>query len=171
MIQKQPKPPSTRRRFANSWGELDYLCNKIRYWLYKRKQKIRAARYLDRLARILRELPENDMAIIREEGLALLHELKGELGDAITHRKREIRLTEQLHKEAQSPRYDDGTRAYMLRGRNTIDLRQRREILAALKNDEAKRHKPKQPKKLKPNQDTNGNQAPLAPNHSLVEEN
>jgi len=38
MIQKQPKPPSTRRRFANTWGELDYLYNKIRYWLYERKK-------------------------------------------------------------------------------------------------------------------------------------
>jgi len=94
------------------------------------------------------------MAIIREEGLALLHELKGEIGDAITHRKREIHLTERLHKEAQSPRYDDGTRAYMLRGRNTMDIRQRREILAALKNDEAKRRR-----------------APLPPNHLWVEEN
>src|SRR5947209_17284121 len=98
MMKKRVKPPNTQRRFATSWGELDYLCKKMRYWLYTRKQRTRAERYLDRLARVLRELPENDLAIIREEGLALLHELKGDLGAAIAHREREIRLTEGLHR-------------------------------------------------------------------------
>jgi hypothetical protein len=139
MMHKQPKPPNTQRSFANSWGELDYLCQKIRFWLYTRKQKTRAERYLDRLARILRELPENDAAIIREEGLALFHELQGELGSAIAHREREIRLTERLHKEAQSPRYAAGTRSYMLRNREAVDLQERRAILETLKKEQTRR--------------------------------
>lgn len=139
MIHKQPKPPNTRRSFANSWGELDYLCQKIRFWLYARKQKTRAERYLDRLARVLRELPENDDAIIREEGLALFYELKGELGSAIAHREREIRLTERLHTEALSPRYADDTRSYMLRNRETVDLQERRAILESLKKEQSRR--------------------------------
>jgi hypothetical protein len=153
-IMKSPFP-GTQRRFANGWGELDYICKKIRFWLYERKQKAKAVRFLDRLARILRELPENNIAIIREEGLALLHQLKGEVDDAIAHREREIRLTERLHKEAQS--HDDTTRAYMLRDRETIDLQERRAILEALKKDEAQRHKPKQPKKNR------GIEAPWSP--------
>jgi hypothetical protein len=34
MIQKLPKPPATQRAFANAWAELDYVCKKMRYWLY-----------------------------------------------------------------------------------------------------------------------------------------
>jgi hypothetical protein len=84
--------------------------------------------------------PENDMAIIREEGLALFHELKNDLSAAIAHREREIQLTERLHKEAQSPRYDESTRAYMLRDRGVLELKQRRAILEALKNAKAENH-------------------------------
>ena len=144
MTHKQPKPPNTQRSFVNSWGELDYLCQKIRYWLYTRKQKAKAGRYLERLARVLRGLSENDAAIIREEGLALLHELKGELDPAIAHREREIRLTEQLHREVRSPRYGANTRSYMLRNRDTVDLQQRRAILESLKKERAQQHLLKQ---------------------------
>jgi hypothetical protein len=133
MIRKKPEPPVTRRRFANSWGELDYLCKKIRYWLYTRKQKVRAERFLERLERVLSDLPENDLAIVRQEGLALLCELKGEIGESIAHRRQEIDLIERLHEEAQAPGYADSTRAYMLRDRDTKALQERRAILEALK--------------------------------------
>ncbi len=149
MMHQQQKPPNTQRSFANRWGELDYLCKKIRYWLYTRKQKTRAERYVTRLARVLSALPENDMAIIREEGLALLYELKGKLGDAIAHREREIRLTERLHKEAQSPGFADSTRSYMLRGRGTSDLQERRAILEALQKELTQPPKPKPSKKYR----------------------
>ena len=77
MLQKQTKPPKTERVFATCWAELNYLCRKIRYWLYTKNQRANAERYVPRLGKVLRRLPENDLAIIREEGLALLHELKG----------------------------------------------------------------------------------------------
>ena len=141
MTHKQAKPPCTQRRFASLWGELDYLCQKVRFWLYTKKQKSRAERYLDRLGKILRELPENDAAILREEGLALFYELKGELGSAITHREREIELTERLHAEAHSPQYAAGTRSYMLRNREPADLRERRAILQMLTQAQT-RHDP-----------------------------
>jgi hypothetical protein len=133
MMPKKPKPPITQRTFANIWGELDYVCKKIRYWLYTRKQRARAVRYLDRLERVLRDLPESDMAIIRQEGLALLHELKGEIGESIAHRGQEIALMERLYTEAQSPKYADSTRDYMLRDRDMAALQERRAILEALK--------------------------------------
>ena len=145
MRHKPPEPPTTQRRFATIWGELDYVCKKIRYWLYARKQRARAERYLQRLAVILHELPENDIAIIRAEGLALFHELKGELGEAITHREREIHLTERLHKEAQS--HDNSTKSYMLQGRGTIDLQERRAILDALRKEETERQRTRPLKK------------------------
>jgi hypothetical protein len=139
VIRKKLAPPKTQRKFTTPWGELDYLCQKINYWLHIQAHKPRAERYLDRLQRVLRELPENDMAIVREEGFALLYELKGKAGEAIAHRRREIELMERLHREAQSPRYDDSTRAYMLRRRDATALRRRRAILEALTKAKAQR--------------------------------
>jgi hypothetical protein len=129
------KPPTTKRSVANSWAELDYVCGKIRYWLYARKQKLRAERFLDRLENLLTNLSDNNSAIIRQEGLALLHELKGEWHDAILHREEEIRLMERLHKDAQSPHYQNSTRAYMLRDRDRAALADRRAILESLKKE------------------------------------
>jgi hypothetical protein len=134
MVQKQSKPPVTQRRFGTVWGELDYLCKKVRYWLYTRNEKTRAKRFLDRLERVLQDLPENDRAILREEGLALLCELQGKLDVSIAHRKREIQLMERLHREARSPKYADSTRAYMLRDRDAAVLQERRALLQALQN-------------------------------------
>ena len=131
MRRQLTKPPITQRHFGNIWGELAYLCRKIHFWLYTRKQKSKAVRYLDRLERVLRDLPENGLAIVRQEGLALRSELKGEIGKSIVHRRQEIELMERLHGEAQ--KHDDSTRAYMLRDRDTAILRQRRAILETLK--------------------------------------
>jgi hypothetical protein len=127
-----PEPPLTRRSFANVWGELDYLCTKIRYWLYARKQKSNAERYLHRLDQALHQSAGNDLAILREEGLALLAELRGEVAEAVAHRRREIELMKQLHREARSPGYDAATRAYLLHDRELADLQERRAILERL---------------------------------------
>jgi hypothetical protein len=130
MIRKTTKPPVTQRRFGNNWSELAYLCRKVHYWLYTRKQKAKAASFLDRLDRVLRDLPENDIAIIRHEGLALRSELRGELGKSIAHRRQEIELMERLHGEAQ--KHTHSTRAYMLSDRDAPALQERRAILEAL---------------------------------------
>ncbi len=127
-----PKPPTTRRKFSNIWTELDYLCRKIRFWLYTRRHKASADRYVNRLGRVLRELPKNEMAIIRAEAWALLCELKGRINQAITYRRREIELMERLHEEARYPQLAENTRTYMLRDRDSAALRERRAILEAL---------------------------------------
>ena len=75
MLLKKKKPPTTRRRFAHPWIELDYLCKKIRFWLYVRKDRHRAGRFVQRFESVLDQVPDNDMAIIRQEGLALFNEL------------------------------------------------------------------------------------------------
>jgi hypothetical protein len=139
MASKSAKPPVTQRSFASVWTELDYLCTKIRYWIYTRHQRVQARRYIDRLERVLNDLPENDLAIIRAEGWSLLCELKGNLDDAIAHREREIHLIERLHKEARLPRYDESSRAYLLRGRTDGDLKERRAILEGLKKQQVRR--------------------------------
>jgi hypothetical protein len=112
MLTTKENPPATQRRFASVWSELDYLCKKVRYWLYTRQQKDRATRYMPRLQRVLRDLPENDRALLREEGLALLCEVNGQPADAINHRRREIQLMERLHREARLPTYSESTRTY-----------------------------------------------------------
>jgi len=132
MIRKKNPPPLTRRSFASIWDQLDYLCKKIHNWLYTRNEKGRAERYRDRLERVLHDLPENDIAIIQQQGLALLCQLKGRIAESIGYRRREIELMERLHCEAQSPDYAESTRAYMLRDRDTAELQERRTILAAL---------------------------------------
>jgi hypothetical protein len=131
MMPKFSKPPATQRSFGSAWGELDYLCKKIHYWLYQGKRKVNAAHYLSRLEGILHDVPPNELAILRQEGLALLHELKGEVEKAIVHRRREIELMERLHKEAQTHRM--AVRAYMLQGRGSDVLAERRTILKLLK--------------------------------------
>jgi hypothetical protein len=131
---KTPPPPS-RRSFASGWTELVYLCAKIHYWLYSRYQTRAAERYLDRLERVLGELPKNHVAIIRQEGLALLYQLKGQIGKSIRHRKREIELIERLQRGLQSPEYSESMRAYVLRGRDASALEERRMILKALQGE------------------------------------
>lgn len=132
MVTKKRSAPPTRRTFRSPWFELDYLCEKVSYWLYERKEKARANRYLGRLERVLKKLPENDLAIIRQEGWALAKELKGDLDDAIRHRTKEIELIERLHREADLPRYDKATRAYMLSKRDVAALQNRRQLLDSL---------------------------------------
>jgi len=75
------------------------------------------------------------MAILREEALALLYQLKGDLDKAIVHREREIQLMDRLQREARTPRYGENTRAYMLQGQTMIDSQERRAIFEALKKE------------------------------------
>src|SRR5438270_809265 len=124
-----------QRIFHTVWGELAYVCRRIHHWLYGRGDKTSAARYLNRLQRLLKALPENDRAILREEGLALFHELRGETSDAIIHRQREIQLMDFLHKEAETGGYEDSTKAFMLSGREITVLQERKAILRALEEE------------------------------------
>ena len=132
MLTIKKKPPATQRRFVHPWMELDYLRKKVRFWLYARKDKGRAVRYAKRLQRVLGQVPQDDLAIIQQEGLALLGELTGDLRGSIVHRKKEIELIERLHREARLPRYSEKTRVYMLQDLNEAALQERREILKSL---------------------------------------
>jgi len=132
MTLKQSAPPKNQRRFVNRWDELDYLCKKVRYWLYRQRRKDKAKRFAPRLEGTLRNLPATGTAILEEEGWALLYELQGDVRQAIVHRRRELEMMQQLHKEAASSRYSDSTLAYMLQDRNLADLNERQAILDRL---------------------------------------
>jgi hypothetical protein len=135
-MQKQ-QPRKSRRTFRTIWGELEYVCARIHKLQYGKGNKASAAsHYLPRLERLLKRLPENDMAILREEGLAQLHELKGQKKAAIKHRKREIHLMERLHNEVKNGAYDKKTKEWILVNRDARDLQERRAILQELENNQ-----------------------------------
>jgi hypothetical protein len=77
------------------------------------------------------------MAIVREEALALLSEMKGSRGAAIKHRQREIKLMQRLHEDLRSGGYEELTKASILVGRDESALQERRAILHALKNGQS----------------------------------
>jgi hypothetical protein len=145
MPAKHPSPPRTQRRFRTVWGELDYVCKRIHYWLYRRRTPAIARRYLGRLERLIHELPDNDLAILREEALALRDELKGHRPGAVKHRRRELDLTERLHKSVHQSvaagSYDEGMAASILAGRDGAALEERRAILADLLDEHPGRNR------------------------------
>lgn len=128
--------PPAKKKFGTIWGELDYLCKRIHFWWYVRGDKASAKRYLRHLERVMKELPENDLAIVREEGLAWLYQLKGENSLAIPHRGREIELMELVHESVRQSvnagRYDDSMATSILTGRDVTCLEERRAMLKVL---------------------------------------
>ena len=90
MPAKPKNPPTIRRAFRHPWPELSYLCRKIHYWIYDRRRRTYALRYLERLKRTLDEVPKSRLAILRQEGLALFFELTGDARRSLRHRRREI---------------------------------------------------------------------------------
>ncbi len=123
-------------KVKSPWLELEKICQKIHVQLYENRNAATARRSRARLEQIIARLPENDLAILKEEGLALLHELHGDLGKAIKHRKREVQLIERLHKSvAQSIEngdFDSTMGTSILKTRSTGALKVRRKILADL---------------------------------------
>lgn len=133
---KEPKVLKNSTQVGHVWLELEKICRKIQVRLYDMCDRESARRYRARLQRILAILPENDLAILREEGAALLHELRGEIAQAIKHRKKEIQLIERLHKSVgqsvENGDFDGKMGESILAGRNAATLTERRAILAAL---------------------------------------
>ncbi len=131
--------PSTtiRRKFRTKWGELDHLCAMIHRLWYSKGSKAKAKRHAPRLEQVLAELPPNDVAILREDGFALLCEITGQIREAIKHRKREIRLMVKLHRDVESRDYTEEMKASILVNRDAEVLQERRGILKALEDQTA----------------------------------
>jgi chorismate mutase len=130
-----PNNQTHKRSTGATWADLENICGRIHNLWYVAKKKASTKRYyLNRLQRVLDELPANNMAILRQEGLALLHELKGETTEAIRCRKREIRLMEKLHQEVKSGNYDEKMKESILVDRDERVLRSRLAILKHLEN-------------------------------------
>jgi hypothetical protein len=118
--------------------EVAALCRKVHSLLYTDSDVAAANRYLGKLKKAVQRAPRSPLAIVRQEALALVHELQGNLARAIVHREREIQLTKRLHasftKAIRDGRYGDSTAAELLAysGRDKRYLQERRAVLKRL---------------------------------------
>jgi len=136
MIGSKTKSPKSTTKAVDVWGELDKVCRKLHSYLYGKQDKASAKRYQARLEKILERLPANDSAILREEGAALLGELKSDIGSAISHRRREIELMTAFQASVRDSvaagEYDAAMEVSILAGRDAAALAERQAILHGL---------------------------------------
>lgn len=122
------KPPLKHRKFANDWDEIEYLYQKLLYWLYERDEAGKAVPYSERLERVLAVADPNHQSILGEECWSLIYETKGDIAKAIEHRENEIRLMRRLHDIT----LDSAKNSLALEGRDHGDLSDRLDLLATL---------------------------------------
>ncbi len=125
------KPPADRRKFTGVWDEIDYLYQKLLYWLYQREEAARARPYAKRLAQRLGKADPDHEAIFGEECWSLVYETRGDLRKAIEHRENEVRLIRRLHDISR----DTPSEHLMLREYGYDDLSDRLDLLATLYHD------------------------------------
>ena len=125
------KPPPNRRKFAGEGDEINYLYDKLLYWLYRRADRRKARPYARRLERLLpRAFPGHD-AIFGEECWSLVHETKGDLRRAIEHRENELRLIGRLYEISLDKPYEEAA----LKEYGYDDWSDRLDLLAVLYHD------------------------------------
>jgi hypothetical protein len=133
--------PPSRREIAEArlWAELARVCRTVHDSWYITRDRISGERLLRQLERILKSLPESDMAIVRQDALAWFHQLRGDNAAAIQHRQEEIRLIELLHDDVRrhvdSGKYDRRTAEYVLDDRDLKNLQERQAMLRALEEE------------------------------------
>ena len=127
----QVKPPPGRRKFANEWDEINYLYDKLLYWLYQREDAGKARPYAERLEQLLPRATPAHEAIFGEECWSLVYETKGDLPRAIRHREQEIRLIHRLHELSRKAPHE----AFVLKAYGDDALSDRLDLLATLYHD------------------------------------
>lgn len=125
------KPPLKRRKFANDWDEIEYLNEKLLFWLYEREEAGKAAHYAERLERLPTRADSKHESILGEECWSLIYETRGNISKAIESRENEIRLMRRLHELAGTSKKD----SVALAGRGYGDLSDRLDLLATLYYD------------------------------------
>jgi hypothetical protein len=115
------------------WRQLYELCKSLHEQIYDIGDVDGAVRRLPALKELLEQIPTDNEAIVGAEAFALYHELSGNLQAAIEFRKREIALIEELHHDVRDHDYSDVTRSFVLAGRDSLDLKVRKEIVHNLK--------------------------------------
>jgi hypothetical protein len=89
-------PPKTRRRFDDSWDEIEYCLEKFLYWYDHQGDRVNAQPFAVRLKGLLNRVEAPEAAILGRECLSLLAEFDGRLEAAIRHRRAEVALIDRL---------------------------------------------------------------------------
>jgi hypothetical protein len=85
------KPPQNQFSFAPAGTEANYLYDKISYWWYIRHNRNRALAFSRRLfEKFLASEEKDDVSIAVQSHFALFFEVRGDLANAILHKRREI---------------------------------------------------------------------------------
>lgn len=124
------KPPRKRRKSSNDWNEVEYLYQKLIYWLYGRDDSGKAAPYAERLARLLPVVDPAHDAILGEECWSLIYQTRSDIPKAIAYRESEVRLMRRLHELCPDP--ESASDSFALQGRGYGDLSDRLDLLATL---------------------------------------
>ena len=84
------KAPAVRRQFANAWDEINYLRDKLLFWLYQRSKPDKAIPFAKRMQKLLARSDRSQESIVGQEGRSLTFEALGDLHRAIEHREKEF---------------------------------------------------------------------------------
>jgi hypothetical protein len=122
------KAPPDRRKFADARDEMEYLYDKLLYWLYEREDRKRAGAFAQRLARLLSKVSPGHEAIFPEECWSLICEARQDLAGAIEHRENEVRLIRRLHEISRNTKHGD----LIFKQYGYDDLSDRLDLLAIL---------------------------------------
>jgi hypothetical protein len=95
-----------RRKFTNEWDEIEYLRDKLLYWLHGRADAEKARPFAEGLTQLLPKADPNGEAIKGEECWSLVGEAKGDLSDAIKHRVNEVKRIRRLHEACRNTAYE-----------------------------------------------------------------
>jgi len=77
-----------------------YYYYKILYWFYSRRNRSKAGKFCRSLEPVLKRVANKHEAIKGEECWSLLYEIRGNLDEAISYRRSEIRLVKRLQRIA-----------------------------------------------------------------------
>jgi hypothetical protein len=127
----EDSPPPSRRTFAGEGDEINYLYDKLLYWLYQRADPAKARPYARRLEQLLARWDRDHGAIFGEECWSLVHETNGDLSRAIEARKNEVRLIGRLYEISLGKPYEE----FALKGYGYDDWSDRLDLLAILYHD------------------------------------
>ena len=107
-VRRHMTRPTNRRRFENQvhqWDQITYLADKLEYWLHHGKSRRNAARYLQRLTRLLGKEDPQEESIIGQKIRSLVQECRGNTEVAVRHRRRQLALIKKLHSMGDLPRF------------------------------------------------------------------
>ncbi|MCK4660926.1 MAG: hypothetical protein KAV82_15505 [Phycisphaerae bacterium] len=101
------KPPPNRRNFIHEWDEIDYLHEKLGYWLETRQSRYHARRFVTRLKELVSRKDPKHEVILGAACRAAIANCEQNLSEEIHYTKHYISLLRELLKDGfECPYYD-----------------------------------------------------------------